>query len=383
MRGVVVTILHRQAGAGSGPLERSLVAARLAVARRHMAGFLEAASESPAIEIDARIESGPPDDTPFGRRLRRLALDAAEAGWSGLVVLGSGAIPLARRRDLRELLDAAASGGRVALANNRYSADAVAIGDPGGLRALPDLGADNALPRWLSERGGYRVADLRGRWRLGVDLDSPLDALILGLPAAGDGDGAPLDRRVLDRVGSVRTLARDPGAELLVAGRTSAATLAWLERSTASRTRALIEERGLRASERLARAADPAPGRAPRRQQRPPRSVLGAVLDRSGPGALGHALAELADGAVIDTRVLLAHRLGADERRWPSAEDRFASDLLRPERIGDEWLRELTGAALGAPIPVLLGGHTLVGPGIRLVLGRPPRAVLADAGGPM
>jgi hypothetical protein len=68
----------------------------------------------------------------------------------------------------------------------------------------------------------------------------------------------------------------------------------------------------------------------------------------------------------------MAHRLGADERGWPTPEDRFASDLLLPERIVDPWLRDLTVAAADASIPVLLGGHTLVGPGLRLVL-RPRR----------
>jgi hypothetical protein len=65
---------------------------------------------------------------------------------------------------------------------------------------------------------------------------------------------------------------------------------------------------------------------------------------------------------------VLAHRLGADEGAWPVAEDRFASDLLLPDRIADPWLRDLTTSALEAPIPVLLGGHTLVGPGVRLAL---------------
>jgi hypothetical protein len=78
----------------------------------------------------------------------------------------------------------------------------------------------------------------------------------------------------------------------------------------------------------------------------------------------------LADAAIVDSRVLLAHRLGADEHGWPSAEDRFASDLLLPERIADGWLRELTQAALASRIPILLGGHSLVGPGVRLLLGR-------------
>ena len=38
--------------------------------------------------------------------------------------------------------------------------------------------------------------------------------------------------------------------------------------------------------------------------------------------------------------------------------------------IGDPWLRALTTSAAAAPIPIVLGGHTLVGPGLRLALGR-------------
>ena len=92
---------------------------------------------------------------------------------------------------------------------------------------------------------------------------------------------------------------------------------------------------------------------------------------------LAHNSYILSDGgeaAVIDSRVLLAHRLGPDEDLWPRPEDRFASDLLLPGSVVDPWLRALTTAAAEAPIPVLLGGHSLVGPGLRLLLGTRPRA---------
>ncbi len=79
-----------------------------------------------------------------------------------------------------------------------------------------------------------------------------------------------------------------------------------------------------------------------------------------------------ATGRSWTRRVLLAHRLGADESAWPPPEDRFASDLLLPDRIGDAWLRALTASAVEAPIPVLLGGHTLVGPWLRLMTRRVP-----------
>lgn len=324
------------------------------------------------------LVAGVPDGLPFGRRLARL-LPAD----GGIVVLGAGSIPLATGADLARFVSTAGSSDRLALANNRFSADVVAIARAGELPPLPDLPGDNALPRWLAEVAGWRVDDLRAHWRLQVDLDSPLDAVLVGMDEdllvdAGDGHAGASDRgaspadpiaAVRERLAGVRRVAADRRAELVVAGRTSAASLRWLEGHAAARVRALVEERGLRASTRLAQEPGPldGPGDAARRL-RPPRSVLGLVLDRDGPASLGGVLAELGDAALVDTRVLLAHRLGADERSWPSAEDRFASDLLRPESIADPWLRQLTAAALGAPIPVLLGGHSLVGPGVRLVL---------------
>jgi hypothetical protein len=273
------------------------------------------------------------------------------------VVLGSGALALAGPADYRLFLAAAADDAPRALANNRYSSDALAVAGAAVLRDLPDLPADNALPRWLEEVAGYPVDDVRRRRRLGVDLDSPADLVLLGgAPPAGAG-GSPLPARLA----AVRAVLADRRAELTVAGRTSAGTLAVLERRSSCRVRALVEERGMRAASRLA-MAEPDD-----RDARPPASALGLLLDLAGAESIGRFLARLGDAAVVDTRVLLAHRLGADERRWPDAEDRFASDLLLPALIADPWLRALTLAAVAAPIPILLGGHTLVGPGLPLL----------------
>jgi len=342
--------MHPEPGPEAGPLEMWVAAARARLARHHADRFAAAGAG------DVGIVAGPPDGLAFGARVRSI-IAADRPG--GLVLLGSGAIPLATRRDVRDLVDAAAADDRVALTNNRYSADAIAISQATEVLAdLPDLPSDNALPRWLAEVAGYTVRDLRRRWRLGIDIDGPLDLVLIdgvaGSRGAGDGATAVDTSRVRERLAAVRAVAHDPTAELLVAGRTSATTLGWLERSTAARTRALVEERGLRTSVA---------------GQRPPASVLGALIERDGPGSLGSHLAQLSDAAIVDSRVLLAHRLGADESRWPAAEDRFASDLLLAERIADPWLAELTTSAAAAPIPILLGGHTLVGPGVRLVIG--------------
>jgi hypothetical protein len=352
---VTVLVLAPTPDPGAPPLVALLDEARTALAERHRCGFLEAGAD----EVVVRTE--PPDDTPFGSRLRRLV---AELHPQGLVVLGAGSIPLATAADRRAFVEAARGDEPAALANHRASADAIAISGAGrALAELPDdLDSDNALPRWLDEVAGVPVADLRGRRRLAVDVDSPLDLVLLeraapGLPApAADGDS------VRARLAALRRVAADPGGELLVVGRTSSGDLAWLETHTRSRTRALVEERGLRTAAIGARLGRP--------NRRPPHSLLGDRLAADGAAALGRIVADLSDGAMIDSRVLLAHRLGADERAWPPAEDRFASDLLLAHRVRDPWLAELTAAARGAPVPVLLGGHGLVGPGVRLALGR-------------
>ena len=373
-RPVSVRIFHPEPGPGAGPLERWVATARAALAERHRIGFSEAGA------TDVGIVGGPPDDTPFGARLRALVRAECPAG---LVILGSGAMPMATARDYRDLVATAGDERQVALANNRYSADVVAIASAEGLAEVPDLPGDNALPRWLVEVAGYDVADLRRRWRLAFDIDGPLDLVLLGdSPASRPERVEPADSRpakiaqatVRARIAAVRTVGADRRAELIVTGRVSAVSLAWLERTVPARIRAIVEERGLRAASRLAHAAGPRPGSgagsgaAP--GPRPPGSILGALLERDGPAALGHELARLGDAAIVDSRVLLAHRLGADEATWPPPEDRFASDLLLPGQIGDPWLRVLTQAALDAPIPILLGGHSLVGPGVRLLLAR-------------
>lgn len=348
MQPVAVRILHPTGGSNAGPLALALADARAANAERLAALFRAHGA------VDVRIESGDRQAPSFGEHLRGLLDGIQDPG--GLVVLGSGSIPLATTADITAFVEIAGSGARRALANNFYSADVIAVGEASALAAVPDLANDNALPRWLAEEAGFEVEDLRRRWRLAIDLDSPLDVALIGGDVAETDTGA-----VAQRLAAIRSLVLDPRAELVVAGRTSASTLRWLERRTASRTRALVEERGLRTIFLVG---------SDRRSQRPPRSVLGLLIDSRGPESLGSVLAELGDAAVIDTRVLLAHRLGADESAWPAAEDRFGSDLLLVDRIADPWLRSLSSSARDASIPVLLGGHTLVGPALRLAIGR-------------
>jgi hypothetical protein len=384
-----VLILHADAPSDAGPLVRALADARRAIAERQRTAFLAAGAD------EVRVVAGPPDGLSFGERLAGLVRGGMAGGAGspgadpmagatsravpgGIVVLGSGSIPLARAVDLRHLVEAAAGPPGRALVNNCFSADVVAVSGAAELAGLPPLPADNALPRWLEERVGVAVADLRSSWQLGVDVDTPLDVMLLGLAGLGPAAAgqatrlAPLPAPLAldaagplvgERLAALAEVLGNRRAELLVAGRVSSATLRWLERGVACRVRALVEERGLRAATRLAQAGATT-------GSRPPRSVLGELLDRDGPESLARTVAGLADAAVIDTRVLLAHRHGSEESEWPSAEDRFASDLLAAASIADPWLRALTASAMCSPAPILLGGHTLVNGGLRLLAQR-------------
>jgi hypothetical protein len=126
---------------------------------------------------------------------------------------------------------------------------------------------------------------------------------------------------VRDRLGGVAAVAADRRAELVVAGRVSTATLRWLEQGVAARVRALVEERGLRASSILAMAGDS-------RAQRAPASVLGLLLDRDGPGSLAAHLERLGEAAVVDTRSCWPIgwvRTSGDGPRWRTGSPRTCS----------------------------------------------------------
>lgn len=344
MGSTTVIILH-PATDGEGPLTKLLDQARGRLAAHQARLFARAGADL------VRIERGPRGPS-FGQRMAGIVAHIE----GGLVILGAGAVPRLTLADARRLVAAAGRSERHALTNNRYSSDVCAVSDARALRELPPLSGDNALPRWLGARGGFDVAELPGRERLALDLDTPLDLALIALlrrPPARLGVLAHDHGLVVPRLAELRALAADPQRELLVFGRSSAATLAWLERHVACRVRFLAEERGLRTA---------IPG------QRPPRATLGRLLDERGPSALAGIVAELADGAVLDSRVLMADRLGADERAWPPPEDRFASDLLRADGVADPWLRALTAGAAGSRSPIVLGGHSLVGPGLPLLL---------------
>jgi hypothetical protein len=177
-----------------------------------------------------------------------------------------------------------------------------------------------------------------------MDIDGPNDLAALSLAGAG----GPRLRAYLaalcpdtTRLRRASALFTDPNAQVVVAGRASSHVWQYLERETACRVRLFAEERGLEAQGRVANGSA--------------RSLLAYHLEAAGTARFFQNLAELGDAAFIDTRVILAHRGAVTSR-----EDRFLSDAGRWREVRDPFLREFTRAAVEAPVPVILGGHSLV-----------------------
>ncbi len=264
----------------------------------------------------------------------------------GLLYFGSGSGLLLRPERIERLIEFAGREEPGAVLNNFYSCDFMAASSARSLLELDLPAADNRLGFALSD-AGIPCWGLERRADTQFDIDTPTDLHVL---AASD-RGGPRTRSFLEQLvvphpflGDLLELFRSRSALVGFVGRISPRTWADIEHDIACRTTGLAEGRGMRAGT----------------NGRPP--VLHQTLLDDGAEAFFTRLSRACDGALIDSRPLLSGG-GA----LPSADVRFESDLLRPERIGDPLWRSFTEFALEAGIPVVLGGHSLVSGGLYLL----------------
>jgi hypothetical protein len=297
-------------------------------------------------ELPVHVDLDPPDEPfHFGRRLLDLI---AGYNMERCFYIGGGAGPLLPASDMAKMAEAILAADELLIANNFYSSDFVAFGPTSILQNHPPPDNDNELAWLLGEDLGVPIHELPRSGVTQFDVDTPTDLLTLAIhPDIGPHTRAYLDTLALDtsHLEGALPLMLDRDATILVAGRVSSATWSYLERETACSTRVLSEERGMRASGRQA--------------QGKVRSLLGYYVDAVGLDRFFETLATMGQALFLDSRVIFAHR-----GMWPTAADRFYSDLRQPAQIGEPFVRALTQAAMTAPIPVILGGHSLISGGM-------------------
>lgn len=349
----VLVIFH--GGTGGGPAELMLVAARVAAARETALSALAAGFEAVIVATDQPTLFDPlpagvlvdadaaGDAFDFAARLRGLV---RRFGLHKPAVMGSGSVPLLGVEEFRLIVEQLDARDARFVTNNFFSADLTAWTPGEAIDRTGDVARDNVLPRRLRDEAGLAAVILPRTTATQFDLDTPSDLAVLalaeGLPR-GLAEVAARANETATRYRGLLPLLCDRTAQVVVAGRVGSMTWQYLERETACRVRMFSEERGLAAA---------APGHVSH-------SLLGFLLEEVGVQRFFERMALLGDALVLDTRVIEAH-LGLS----PSREDRFQSDLMCFERIEDEFLRGFTRAAANAPMPVLLGGHSLVAGGL-------------------
>lgn len=351
-------------GMGGSPVEEMVAACRHAIARdtieRAQGSFQpiilvtdrEAMGHGLVPSVMVESSQGP---FHFGTRLREV-IERHDIEQPFYV--GGGSIPLLSAPELGAVAQQLSRATDTVITNNPYSADIVAFTPGKAIDAIDLPATDNLLAQLLAHQAGLRQVLLPRTAAYQFDVDTPTDVLVLKLhPGLGRHARAYVDSLDLDtsRLEVAMSYFGDEDAEVLVAGRVGSHVWSQLEGGTACRVRVLAEERGMQAD---------------RRSQ--VRSILGFYLERVGLHRFFDTLGELGHAAFIDSRVIFSH-LGLR----PSRSDRFYSDLGQPEKIAHPFVRQFTEAAVEAPIPVILGAHSLVSGGLLALI----EIAVVDRGG--
>ena len=354
------TLLLLTGGCGESPVEQALEGAHHAASRDLLETLLAAGSIDQAVvatddpawgreleDLPVTLDLDPPAEPfHFGERLSRLI---RRYDVERVLYTGGGSAPLLLAEEWAMVLDKLACADRVVITNNVHSCDWVAwtpVRET--LPFITEQANDNAIAWALANEGGYPVETMEASAGSRFDIDTPVDLLI----AQRHPDTGVNLRRYLERLNwpaptldQVLAEMRREGGSLIVAGRASPTAWQALQRATRCWVRVFAEERGMRASGRQGRGEV--------------RSLLASYLDLVGVEEFFDVMGQLADGILLDNRVILASR-----GLWPSAADRFNSDLYRWEEVEDPFLREFTRAAEEAAVPVVMGGHTVAAGGL-------------------
>ncbi len=283
----------------------------------------------------------------FGKRLRETIV---RRGLENVIYMGGTAAPLLTGDEFGQIATALKRERNLVIMNNVQSADLVAFTPARAIDEIELPDKDNPLGTLLKDIGMRRML-VPNSGRVNFDLDTPTDMLILGLhPDCGPRAKLAVESLDWSRQALLRAfdVLRQPSKEVAVIGRVGPSIIQYINANMVHRMRVFSEERGMKALGREDKGEIV--------------SLLGFMAQDLGPGKFFQYLSSVADVAFIDSRVIFGHL-----RKRLSDWDRFHSDLGNYRLIEDDWIREFTKAALEAPIPVVLGGHSLVAAGLWLM----------------
>lgn len=266
------------------------------------------------------------------------------ANLDGVIYIGGASCPFLTADEFRGIAIDLRSRKRIVFTNNPQSSDIVAFTPASVINEIELPDNDNVLATLLRNQAGLERVLLPHSVGVHFDIDTPSDVLVMALsPKVGRRTRQALDDLDWDssRVRQAMGLMASPHSRVLLAGRVNPWTMSQIGTYYRCRLRVISEERGMRAM-----------GRADRGEVH---SLFGFLLQQLGPKGLVNYVASIADAAFIDTRVVFAHlHLELTEGQ------RFASDLGWVDQIPDQLIADFTSAAFAAPIPIILGGHSLV-----------------------
>ncbi|MCF7890637.1 hypothetical protein K9M78_05395 [Candidatus Bipolaricaulota bacterium] len=259
-----------------------------------------------------------------------------------LFYIGGGSGPLLEKKDFEKIVSFLVRTSGTLLANNFYSADMIGLSSAQEILKLDPPESDNGLG-WLARDGGLRPHEMTRRAKTQLDLDTPVDLIPLKLSGRADGRLKEHLSQVTTgntRIRDILPQFTDQESRLVVGGRIGASTWSYMEKNAACQVDVISEGRGSYGGN----------------GKRGPESFwLGKSLQDLGPENFIRSVGEKGTGFFLDSRVLFDF-LG----EWPSRKDRFSSDLLEPNDVEPDYLRDLTRAAREYPKPVVLGGHSMI-----------------------
>jgi len=274
----------------------------------------------------------------------------------GYIYFGAGSGPLLSTRDIRmftKLVSEADSNS--CITNNRYSADFFGVKPTDLLESLhPPPISDNSVPTRLIEERETSIIEIPRSAETQFNIDIPSDLATLSLTQKS---GPKLKSFIAQETQLLKQAVKaqwnasqhflKKNSEVFVYGRTSSRIWSYLETETACKIRIISEERGLKG--------------APKGHQA--RSFLAYLIQAYGPQEVfGKLLPQFCSAAFVDLIPIIEHMNISCSRN-----DRFSADLFQHDAIKNEELREIILAITQSPIPIAVGGHSLVSSSLEIL----------------